>query len=98
MTEPRTFDPQLLLGLIAYVVINLFAVMLVMEGIVHPPWNTLLFFIFAGPGLGTLLLLATQACCVPRPFSWAVVFVVVGVLVLAALLNVQIFALANAAV
>ena len=48
MTEPRTFNLPLLLGLIAYVIINLFAVMLLTEGIVFPPWNTLLFFILLG--------------------------------------------------
>ena len=95
----KRFDIPLLLGLVVYVVVNAIAEVVVLNStILFPPWNTLLFFSFVGPGLGILLLLVAQVSGVPRPFSGRVLFVAFVVLLLLALYNLSRFAIGSAQV
>jgi hypothetical protein len=96
--DRRSYDGWLLVGLIAYGLVNILGVLLAATGVVHPPWNILLFFMLVGPALGILGVVAGQAFSGCRLFTWPALVGFVLAMLLAAYLNSLAFASASAAV
>jgi hypothetical protein len=89
-------NTRLLIGVLAYALLNGIGVFLAASGIIHPPWGILDFFTFIGPIAGSVAIVWVHLF-VAR-LTPLVLIGVLALLLVAALLNWQCYLAAMAVV
>jgi len=86
----------LFLSLLAYCTLNAVCILLAATGAIHPPWGILDFFTFIGPTGASVAVLYVHFA--QARFHPLVLLGFLGFMILAALVNLQLYGLALAAV